>query len=293
MIFSARRSLLFAPADRPELFAKAAQKGADIICFECEDAVPISKKALAREHLISMFKHRPEIEPIPGMPHTQEYIVRINALDTEEGQEDIQAIIAHHLAIDAVLIPKVNTAEQLKELSAAFDKAGLDIGLMVLIETAEGLENISSILTSTPRVNLALFGGVDLSVEFGCDMSWMALSYARQRMVHAAAFAKIDILDMPNVEIAQLETVREEAALAKQCGFRGKAAIHPAQLPAIHDIFTPQAADIDNAIAICKACDEAGGGAALFQGKMIEKPVRLGAEKLLLRARAIGLYPVS
>ncbi len=289
MEFSARRSLLFAPADKPELFAKAAQKGADIICLECEDAVALPHKKLARDTLTSMFKTRPEIASTPQMPTHQEYIVRINGLDTEEGMADLQAILSHRLAVDGVLIPKINTAKQLMDVADSFDAAGMKTTLMVLIETAEGLENVKAILTSTPRLSLALFGGVDLSVELGCEMNWMALQYARQRLVHAAALGNIDVLDMPNVEIANLDVVAQEAELARQSGFRGKAAIHPAQLASIHACFTPQPTHIKQALEICKACEVAGGGAAMLNGKMIEKPIHIGAKKLLNRARAIGL----
>jgi len=281
---SARRSLLFAPAHRPELFAKAVAKGADLVCIECEDAVPAHKKAEARAEMVALLS-----SPSPARDNGYERVVRINALDTEDGQADIEAICAHKLAPDAILVPKIDTASQLSELADRLDTAGVACELMALIETARGLEHIAEIVQATDRLSLLLFGGVDLSAELGCEMSWMALLYARQRTIHAAALASLDVLDMPHVNITSLDEVAEEAEKAREIGFTGKAAIHPAQLDIIHQAFSPTAQQINTAQEIIAACNQAEGGAALFDGKLIEKPVQLQAQLVLDKARMLGL----
>ena len=281
---SARRSLLFAPAHRPELFAKAVAKGADLVCIECEDAVPAHKKAEARAEMVALLS-----SPSPARDTGYERVVRINALDTEDGQADIEAICAHKLAPDAILVPKIDTASQLSELADRLDTAGVACELMALIETARGLEHIAEIVQATDRLSLLLFGGVDLSAELGCEMSWMALLYARQRTIHAAALASLDVLDMPHVNITSLDEVVEEAEKAREIGFTGKAAIHPAQLDIIHQAFSPTARQINTAQEIIAACNQAEGGAALFDGKLIEKPVQLQAQLVLDKARMLGL----
>ena len=281
---SARRSLLFAPAHRPELFAKAVAKGADLVCIECEDAVPAHKKAEARAEMVALLS-----SPSPARDTGYERVVRINALDTEDGQADIEAICAHKLAPDAILVPKIDTASQLSELADRLDTAGVACELMALIETARGLEHIAEIVQVTGRLSLLLFGGVDLSAELGCEMSWMALLYARQRTIHAAALASLDVLDMPHVNITSLDEVAEEAEKAREIGFTGKAAIHPAQLDIIHQAFSPTAQQINTAQEIIAACNQAEGGAALFDGKLIEKPVQLQAQLVLDKARMLGL----
>jgi len=281
---SARRSLLFAPAHRPELFAKAVAKGADLVCIECEDAVPAHKKAEARAEMVALLS-----SPSPARDTGYERVVRINALDTEDGQADIEAICAHKLAPDAILVPKIDTASQLSELADRLDTAGVACELMALIETARGLEHIAEIVQATDRLSLLLFGGVDLSAELGCEMSWMALLYARQRTIHAAALASLDVLDMPHVNITSLDEVAEEAEKAREIGFTGKAAIHPAQLDIIHQAFSPTAQQINTAQEIIAACNKAEGGAALFDGKLIEKPVQLQAQLVLDKARMLGL----
>jgi len=281
---SARRSLLFAPAHRPELFAKAVAKGADLVCIECEDAVPAHKKAEARAEMVALLS-----SPSPARDTGYERVVRINALDTEDGQADIEAICAHKLAPDAILVPKIDTASQLSELADRLDTAGVACELMALIETARGLEHIAEIVQATDRLSLLLFGGVDLSAELGCEMSWMALLYARQRTIHAAALASLDVLDMPHVNITSLDEVVEEAEKAREIGFTGKAAIHPAQLDIIHQAFSPTARQINTAQEIIAACNKAEGGAALFDGKLIEKPVQLQAQLVLDKARMLGL----
>ena len=281
---SARRSLLFAPAHRPELFAKAVAKGADLVCIECEDAVPAHKKAEARAEMVALLS-----SPSPARDTGYERVVRINALDTEDGQADIEAICAHKLAPNAILVPKIDTASQLSELADRLDTAGVACELMALIETARGLEHIAEIVQVTGRLSLLLFGGVDLSAELGCEMSWMALLYARQRTIHAAALASLDVLDMPHVNITSLDEVAEEAEKAREIGFTGKAAIHPAQLDIIHQAFSPTAQQINTAQEIIAACNQAEGGAALFDGKLIEKPVQLQAQLVLDKARMLGL----
>jgi len=281
---SARRSLLFAPAHRPELFAKAVAKGADLVCIECEDAVPAHKKAEARAEMVALLS-----SPSPARDTGYERVVRINALDTEDGQADIEAICAHKLAPEAILVPKIDTASQLSELADRLDTAGVACELMALIETARGLEHIAEIVQVTGRLSLFLFGGVDLSAELGCEMSWMALLYARQRTIHAAALASLDVLDMPHVNITSLDEVAEEAEKAREIGFTGKAAIHPAQLDIIHQAFSPTAQQINTAQEIIAACNQAEGGAALFDGKLIEKPVQLQAQLVLDKARMLGL----
>ena len=281
---SARRSLLFAPAHRPELFAKAVAKGADLVCIECEDAVPAHKKAEARAEMVALLS-----SPSPAHDTGYERVVRINALDTEDGQADIEAICAHKLAPNAILVPKIDTASQLSELADRLDTAGVACELMALIETARGLEHIAEIVQATDRLSLLLFGGVDLSAELGCEMSWMALLYARQRTIHGAALASLDVLDMPHVNITSLDEVAEEAEKAREIGFTGKAAIHPAQLDIIHQAFSPTAQQINTAQEIIAACNQAEGGAALFDGKLIEKPVQLQAQLVLDKARMLGL----
>lgn len=286
MHLSARRSLLFAPAHRAEYFAKAAEKGADIVCLECEDAVPASQKKQAREAMVELFATRPSFAFAPAY---QEYIVRINGLNTADGQADLEAVLSHQLVPDALLIPKIEHAEQLVSVDKKLQQAGLECQLMVLIETAQGLENAASIVRSTPRLSLCLFGGVDLAAELGCEMSWMALLYARQRLIQACALARLDVLDMPSLEIAEQHLVAEEAEKARQIGFKGKAAIHPSQLDILHHCFTPAPEQIEQAKAICAACEAIDGGAGMLDGRLIEKPVLLAAQKLLARAHSLGL----
>ncbi len=284
---SARRSLLFAPAHRPELFSKAVAKGADLVCIECEDAVPMQHKADARAEMIHLLSSPPPSRAEGASDY--ERIVRINALDTEDGHADIQAICEHQLAPDAILVPKIDHASQLSGLADQLEAAGISCEIMALIETATGLEHIFEIADATDRLSLFLFGGVDLAAELGCEMSWMALLYARQRTIHGAVTAGLDILDMPNVNITDIEAVSKEAADAREIGFTGKAAIHPAQLEAIHHAFSPTHAQIQHALEIIDACNKAQGGAALFKGKLIEKPVQLQAHTVLEKAAALGL----
>lgn len=275
------RSILFVPGYRPDRFGKALAAGADAVCIDLEDAVPPQRKAVAREAATRFLAERSaegsrnDIDP----PHL---IIRINDPDTDLGQADAEAL-AGTPQPDAFMIPKVRTAAGLRR-AARLLRDGAP--LFALIETALGLENAADIGQASPAVAGLVFGGFDLAIELRADPGWEPLLYARSRVVHAAALSGLDAIDMPSVDFGEMSRLREEAGKVRLLGFAGKMAIHPAQLPVIHDVFTPSELEVERAHRILDADREAGGGAVALEGRMVDRPVAEVARRVLARARA-------
>jgi citrate lyase beta subunit len=275
-----RRSLLFAPANRPEVHAKALAAGPDILCLDLEDAVPPSAKAEARAIAV-------EFLCAGGSDHGAERVVRINCLRGLEGLRDLTAILEARPASGVVFLPKVLEAGELRLAHDLIAESAPGLKLAVLIETAEGLENAFSILRASDRIAFAMFGGVDLAADLGVAVAHEPLLYARSRLAHAAARAGVDLLDVPCLSFRDADAIAAEARAAKALGYTGKAALHPAGLAAIHAAFDPTEAEIAKAEVIVAAYRASPNGLATVDGKLVEKPVVRAMERILaVRHRA-------
>ncbi|MCY4400630.1 MAG: CoA ester lyase [Gemmatimonadetes bacterium] len=302
---AAWRSILFVPGDRPDRFAKALAAGADAVCIDLEDAVAPGRKAEARVSVVRLLAEtsnpprRDTGTPAAPRPHI---IVRVNDPESDEGRRDAAALTGGPTP-DAFMIPKVTTSEGLRN---AWRLLGGDTPLVPIIETALGLENAARIGAvspaaaaspagaasparavspppAAPMVAALIFGGFDLSVELGAEPGWEALLYARSRVVHAAALSGLDAIDMPSRDLADMSGLRTEAVKARSLGYAGKVAIHPAQIPVIHEAFTPSTEEVRRAGKIVEADRAAGGGAVAVDGKMVDRPVVEAARRILAR----------
>ncbi len=276
-----RRSLLFAPANRRDVHAKALAAGADIVCLDLEDAVPPDAKDAARPVAIEFLGAAGQGSP--------ERAVRINTLRSLDGLRDMAAILEARPAHGIVFLPKVMDAGEVKLASDLVTQSSPGLLLAVLIETAEGLEKAASILSASDRIAFAMFGGVDLAADLGAAMAHEPLLYARSRVVHAAALAGIDVLDVPSLSFRDEEMIGAEARMARSLGFTGKGAIHPAGIAAINAAFTPSREEISHAERIVDAWRASPNGLAIVDGKLVEKPVIRAMERILaLRDREAG-----
>ena len=275
------RSILFVPGTRPDRFGKALAAGADAMCIDLEDAVPPQRKVVAREAATRFLAEQSGEGPrnAADPPHL---IIRINDPDTDLGRADAEALHGIRQP-DAFMIPKVRTAGGVRR-AARLLRDGTP--LFALIETALGLENAAEIGQASPAVAGLVFGGFDLAIELRADPSWEPLLHARSRVIHAAALSGLDAIDMPSVDFGEMSGLREEAGRARLLGFAGKMAIHPAQLPVIHEVFTPSELEVERARRILDADREAGGGAVALEGRMVDRPVAEVARRVLARARA-------
>ncbi len=276
-----RRSFIFCPGTRPEMFPKALKSGADIVCVDLEDAVAPADKARAREETLALFDRPQDQDGI-------ERIVRLNCLRTPEGMADVQALLEREAPPPALMLPKVKGPEEVRALAELLDEYGRACRLHVIVETNEGLEAAHEIARASPRIEALFFGGVDMAADLRCQPTWPALAYARARTVHAAAGAGLDVIDVPFLDLDDLEGLRREAEAAAEFGFVGKGAIHPKQIPILNGIFTPDADAIARARQIVEAFEEGGTGLLVIDGKLIERPVLRSMYRVLAIAERIG-----
>ncbi|MGY9031688.1 MAG: HpcH/HpaI aldolase/citrate lyase family protein [Rhodobacterales bacterium] len=257
------RSLLFAPANRPDIHYKALASGADIVCLDLEDAVPPADKASARSTATSFLTDA-------SGPHR---VVRINGLRSADGLRDILALLDGNPTGGTVFLPKVATADEVRITDELITEATAPLKIGVLIESLEGLQNAIAILQASPRISFAMFGAVDYAAELGVEVAHEPLLHARTTLVHAAKLAGVDVLDVPCLAFRDDEAVASEALAARKLGFTGKAALHPSNLTILNTTFSPSGADIAYAEKVIALYTESPNGLAVLDGKLIEKPV--------------------
>ena len=161
--------------------------------------------------------------------------------------------------------------------------------LHIIIETNQGLKRAYDIAHCSPRIDALFFGGVDMAAELRCENAWEPLLYARSRVVHAAASAGMDVIDVPYLDLDDPDGMVVAAQQAKALGFSGKGSIHPKQIAALNEVFTPSEAEIARARRIIKTFEAADTGLVVIDGKLIEKPVLRDMHRIVSIAERIGL----
>ena len=268
-----RRGLLFVPAIRPDRFPKALATGADAVCIDLEDGVAPGAKETAREQALALLAARE--------PTAAEVSLRINDAKTPLGQTDLAALVDSGARPDALMLPKVAGADEIRAVGAALARGGGALPLIVQIETAAGLLAAADIAAASPHVSAVFFGAIDLSADLGCAVEWEALLYARSRVVLAAGAAGVSALDSPFMDVPALDALAEETSRVRRLGFSGKAAIHPTQVPVIQAAFAPSAAETAWARKIVAEYERQQGGVLLVEGQLIELPVVRSARRTL------------
>ena len=261
-----RRSFIFTPGLRPDMYPKALASGADIVCVELEDGIAPKDKVDARKQALALFRQ-------PQANDGVERILRINSMRERFGVEDVQAILASETPPPALMMPKVRTPDEVAQLDSLLTEAGHSTALHVIIETNEGLEAASEIARCSERIEAMFFGGVDMAAELRCKNAWEPLLYARSKVVHAAAGAGLDVVDVPYLDLDDPEGMRVEAELARDLGFAGKGSVHPKQIAALNEVFTPSEDQVARARRIIAEFEAADTGLVVIDGKLIEKPV--------------------
>jgi len=269
-----RRSFIFCPGNRPDMIPKALKSGADMVCIDLEDAIIPEHKSLSRIETVKAFE---DIDYPKGV----ETLIRINDVNSEDGKRDIDLILNAKNTASGLMLPKIQSIEEIITLENKIKEKNKDLNLHIIIETNQGLENAWSIAHSSSLIKSLLFGGVDMSADLGCNGDWFSLLYARSRVVHAAAGAGIDSIDVPFLDLEDMEGMNTEAQKSKNLGFSGKGSIHPKQIEQLNKVFTPSEEEIAYANKVIKAFNEASDGLVVVDGKLIEKPVLRTALKTI------------
>lgn len=277
-----RRSFIFTPGLRPDMFPKALASGADMVCVELEDGIAPKDKAEARKNALALFEKPLAVDGV-------EKLVRINSIRERFGIEDMNAILNTATPPPALMIPKVRTPDEVVILDQLLDEAGHATRLHVIIETNAGLEAAVEIAHCSKRIESLLFGGVDMAAELRCDNSWQNLLYARSRVVSAAAGAGLDVIDVPFLDLDDMDGMRIAAEQARDLGFSGKGSVHPKQIAALNDVFTPSAERIARARRVIDEFEAADTGLVVVDGKLIEKPVLREMYRIVAIAERMSL----
>jgi len=277
-----RRSFIFTPGLRPDMYPKALASGTDIVCVELEDGIAPKDKEEARQKALALFAE-------PQADDGVERILRINSMRERFGIEDVNAILASSTPPPALMMPKVRTPDEVVMLDQLLTEAGHITRLHIIIETNQGLEAAYEIAHSSPRIDAMFFGGVDMAAELRCENTYDALLYARSRVVHASASAGLDVIDVPYLDLNDHEGMRVEAEKVRALGFAGKGSIHPKQIAALNEVFTPSMDQITRARRIIAEFEAVDMGLVVIDGKLIEKPVLRDMHRIVAIADRMGL----
>jgi len=280
-----RRSVLFIPGDRPNMLQNSGVFGSDSIILDLEDAVNIREKDSAR----ILIKH--SLKSVDF--NSCEKIVRINPFNTELGRKDLNEIFCEEL--DGIMVPKVDE-EMLKKLHEVLNEKEVEISkksktiLIPIIESAYALENIRTIGMTSSRIKAILLGGEDYTadIEVQRTSEGEELNFARNRTALFCRANNIDALDTPYVNTENIEGFIKDIKKGKKFGMTGKAAINPRQISDINTIYSPSKEEIDNSKKIIQAYEKAkkeNKGVFSLQGKMVDAPIVLRAEKVLNKAK--------
>ncbi len=292
MIKRLRRTMLYVPGNNPGMIRDAHIYGSDCIMFDLEDSVSMNEKDAARYLVYNALNSLDYGD--------KEMIVRINDPSTPTGLQDLEAIVRTGKAM--IRLPKTETAQDIisceSEIIRIEQENNLEIGstkLMAAIESAQGVLNAKEIAVASKRLIGIAIGAEDYVADLRTNRSLggIELLFGRSMVLLAARAAGIDAIDTVFSDINNEEGFREEVKLIKQLGFDGKSVINPRQISHVHEIFTPTGKEIKNALAVVEAIKEAnrkGSGVISLNGKMIDRPLVLRAQRVLELAKAVGIY---
>lgn len=287
MTIRPRRSLLYMPGSNPRALDKARSLPADGLILDMEDSVAPDAKSLAREQIGAALEQG-------GYGH-RELIVRINALSTEWGVADIEAICAFPTPPDAVLIPKIDTAEDVVEAISAFEKAGCpdSVAMWIMAETPLCILNIADVAAAHPRLAGMVMGTSDLSKDTRVRHTPDRLGFitALNLCVYASRAHGLTIIDGVQLDLEDEQLLRVSCEQGRDLGFDGKSLIHPRQVAAANTAFASDEKELAAARDIIVAFEEAvslGKGVVVVNGRLVENLHVEEAKRQLALAEAIA-----
>ena len=266
-------TFLFVPGTRSDRFIKALDSGADSVIIDLEDAVAIEDKQTARDAVRSVW-------PTFNAEQKKRLIIRSNAPGTPFYAADL--ILIKQLDAACLLIPKSESLDQINGAAQMLPNTAI----IPMIETAIGLDRLKEIANAEQVLRLAL-GNIDLQADLGmvCDFQETQLHTARFQMVVASRLAQIaPPIDGVTPSTDDIERITDDAERAKRMGFGGKLCIHPKQVSIVKDAFTPSEAEVSWAHRVIEADKASKGGAVKLDGRMIDRPVVLLAQRTLALA---------
>ena len=285
-----RRTMMILPGNNPGMLTEAHLYRHDSIMIDLEDAVSINQKDVARFLVANALK-------------TIDYgdvetVVRINGLDTPFGEDDIRAVV--RAGVDVIRLPKTDTAEDIKRVDEIITEVEREMGIdrrtliMAAIESPTGVFNAKDIATSSDRMMGIALGAEDYVTNLKTRRSshGMELFAARSQIVLAARYAGIYCFDTVFSNLEDMDGFEKEVRFIKDLGFDGKSVIHPKQIAIVNEIYAPTKKEIESSIKIIQGAKEAeknASGVISVDGKMVDGPIIVRAERTLKLAVASGL----
>lgn len=275
------------PGSNGRALEKARSLDADCLIFDLEDAVAPSEKSAARQQVCAAVQAGAHGRHEYGR---REVSIRINALNSAWGKDDLAAVLKTHAA--AVVLPKVESAEEIMAVAKEIPSSS-SMALWAMIETPRGVQNVESIAAAHPRLNVLVMGTSDLAKELRVPHTADRLGflYALSRCVLAARTCGLDIIDGVQLDLEDDIALRFACKQGRTLGFDGKSLIHPKQIAITNEIFSPSAATIEHAkqvIAAWEAAEKQGSGVAVVNGKLVENLHAAEAKRILAVAAAIS-----
>ncbi len=270
----AARSFLFVPANRPERFAKALASGADAVILDLEDSVPLDGKAEARDTLRQAW---PQLQQAACA-----VVIRINSPDTEWGQQDLSGLQGLS-GLAGIMVPKCEGAHNLQRVAQAF--AG--VPSLPIIESALGYLALREI-AQAPQVGRLVVGHIDFLADTGMNVGedQRELDSLRFEVAMCTRLGKLaPAVDGVTVSVDDEALIRADTERALRFGFGAKLCIHPRQVPVVHATLAPTPTQVEWAQRVLAAMQASNGSAVQLDGKMVDLPVVLQAQRLLERVR--------
>lgn len=283
------RSLLFVPANRPDLIAKLPRAGADAVAIDLEDGTPEPEKRRARDAL------GPAVAGLRSAGLASRLFVRTNAARSPHTPGDLAAALS--AGVDGLLLPKLGSASELARFGAMLSEAGGPRrpapALIGMIETMAGVLHAPAIATATPGLEALAFGGEDFISDIGGRRTpeGREVLYARSRVVLAARAAGLAALDQVVVEIRDDVQFRRDAIEGRNLGYGGKMCLRPRQVALANEVFTPSPDELGwsrRLVDAAEAAAAAGRGVVEFEGRMVDAPLLRRARAMLALAERQG-----
>ena len=285
------RSLLFVPGNQPRMLQKASQTLPDAFIPDLEDSVAFDDKEEARQvvsdHLDMLIATGKKIIP------------RVNSMDTEFFEKDISALVRPGLY--GISVGKISSTSDIGNIAVALSrcetKAKIPTGttkIIPWIETASAVINCYQILSCSTRICAAAFGAEDFTNDMGIErrIDDKEITYARSVVTVSARAADVPALDTPFFAFKDPEALKTSSAESRSMGFKGKFAIHPAQIETINQCFSPTTDEIEYARQVIQTFEEAAGqgrGSTSLNGMVVDVPVVKRAESVIAMAQQMDL----
>ncbi|MER7071577.1 CoA ester lyase [Terrabacter sp. NPDC000476] len=280
-----RRSVLYMPSSNERALEKAKTLPVDSLILDLEDAVAPDAKDAARENACAAARS--------GDYGRRELTIRVNGLGSQWHDADLAAAAA--AGPDAIVVPKVGSADEVRALVAAMEAAGAPARtrLWAMVETPVAVLHAEEIARASSRLACLVLGTNDLYKELGASFApgRAAIATSLQLVLLGARAAGVAVLDGVFNDVSDAEGFHAEARQGRELGFDGKTLIHPAQVGPANEVFAPDPGQVDDARAVIAAFEEAqaqGRGVATLNGRLIENLHVDTARKVLATAEAIA-----